>query len=118
MALTVPALAALAWAPTGWYAFGIGAMALLGFALMSAGPIGFQYSAEVTAPVPEAASQGVLLLAGQISGLVFTAGMSAGGTAGVKGWLLVFFGTAVLLALLTLVLRESPAMAAAKTPKN
>jgi MFS family permease len=114
MALSVPALAGLVWAPAGWYALAIGAMALLGFALMSAGPIGFQYAAEVTAPVPESASQGVLLLAGQISGLVFTAGMSAGGAAGVRGWMVVFVVLAAVLAVLTLRLRESPAVSGGK----
>jgi len=107
MGLAVPALAGLVWAPQGWYAFAIGAMALLGFALMSAGPIGFQYAAETTAPVPESASLGVLLLAGQISGLVFTAGMSAGGPGAVPWWLGGFALTAVVMALLALRLKES-----------
>jgi MFS family permease len=111
MALTVPALWALVLAPQGVYALGIAAMALLGFALMSAGPIGFQYAAEVTSPLPESASQGVLLLAGQVSGLVFTAGMSAGGSSGVKGWLLAFAIAAVAMTLLSLKLHESPAVA-------
>ncbi len=114
MALTVPALWALALAPQGWYAMGIAAMALLGFALMSAGPIGFQYSAEVTAPVPESASQGILLLAGQVSGLAFTALMSSGGGSGVRAWLLGFALAAVAMALLSLKLRESPAVEARK----
>jgi MFS family permease len=111
MALTVPALWALALAPQGWYAFGIAAMVLLGFALMSAGPIGFQYAAEVTSPLPESASQGVLLLAGQVSGLVFTAGMSAGGSSGVHVWLLAFAIAAVAMTLLSFKLHESPAVA-------
>jgi len=111
MALTIPALWALVLAPQGLYALGIAAMALLGFALMSAGPIGFQYAAEVTSPLPESASQGVLLLAGQVSGLVFTAGMSAGGSSGVKGWLLTFAIAAVAMTLLSFKLHESPAVA-------
>ncbi len=111
MALTVPALWALVLAPQGWYALGIAAMALLGLALMSAGPIGFQYAAEVTSPVPESASQGALLLAGQVSGLAFTALMSSGGGAGVRAWLIVFAAVSVAMALLSLGLRESPAVA-------
>ena len=110
MALTVPALWALFLAPTGWYGLGIAAMALLGFALMSAGPIGFQFAAEVTAPVPESASQGVLLLAGQISGLALTVGMSSGGPRAAHLWLGAFAATAVIMALLSLRLRESPAV--------
>jgi MFS family permease len=43
----------------------------LGFFLLSAGPIGFQYGAEITYPVPEGTSNGLLLLMGQISGIIF-----------------------------------------------
>lgn len=107
MGLAVPALAALAFAPHGWYLLAIASMALLGLALMSAGPIGFQYAAEITTPVPESASQGVLLLAGQISGLVFTAGMSWGGAGAVGWWLAGFALTATVMTLLALRLKES-----------
>ncbi len=44
---------------------------ILGFFLLSAGPIGFQYGAEVTHPTPEGTSNGLLLLMGQISGIAF-----------------------------------------------
>lgn len=44
---------------------------VLGFFLLSAGPIGFQYGAEVTHPAPEGTSNGLLLLMGQISGIIF-----------------------------------------------
>jgi len=110
MGLAAPALAALVLAPQGWYGFAIGAMALLGFALMSAGPIGFQYAAEVTTPVPESASQGVLLLVGQISGLAFTAGMSVGGPSVIGWWLGAFAITLVVMTGLALNLKESPAV--------
>jgi MFS family permease len=107
VALAVPALAALAGAPQGWYAFDIAAMAVLGMALMSAGPIGFQYAAEVTAPVPESVSQGMLLLVGQISGLAFTAGMSLTG-AGAMGWWLGGFAAVMAgMVFLTLKLKGS-----------
>ncbi len=42
-----------------------------GFCLLSAGPIGFQYGAEVAYPAPEGMSNGLLLLMGQISGIAF-----------------------------------------------
>lgn len=48
---------------------------VLGFFLLSAGPIGFQYGAEITHPVPEGTSNGLLLLMGQISGILFIFGM-------------------------------------------
>ncbi len=50
---------------------------VLGFFLLSAGPVGFQYGAEVTYPTPEGASNGLLLLMGQISGIVFILGMDS-----------------------------------------
>jgi cyanate permease len=47
-----------------------------GFFLLSSGPIGFQYGAEITYPVSEGTSNGFLLLAGQISGILFIFGMN------------------------------------------
>jgi sugar phosphate permease len=47
----------------------------LGFFLLSAGPLGFQYGAEITYPAPEGTSTGMLLLMGQISGIIFIFGM-------------------------------------------
>jgi MFS family permease len=48
---------------------------ILGFFLLSAGPIGFQYGAEIAYPAPEGTSNGMLLLMGQISGILFIIGM-------------------------------------------
>ena len=50
---------------------------VLGFFLLSAGPIGFQYGAEVTYPAPEGTSNGLLLLMGQISGIMFIFAMDS-----------------------------------------
>jgi MFS family permease len=50
---------------------------VMGFFLLSAGPIGFQYGAEVTYPTPEGTSNGLLLLMGQISGIVFIFAMDS-----------------------------------------
>ncbi len=50
---------------------------ILGFFLLSAGPIGFQYGAELAFPAPEGTSNGLLLLMGQISGIVFIIGMDS-----------------------------------------
>lgn len=49
--------------------------AVLGFFLLSAGPIGFQYGAEITYPTSEGTSNGMMILAGQISGILFIYGM-------------------------------------------
>ncbi len=48
-----------------------------GFFLLSAGPVGFQYGAEITHPAPEGTSNGLLLLMGQISGIIFIFGMDS-----------------------------------------
>ena len=48
---------------------------MFGFFLLSAGPVGFQYGAEITHPTPEGTSNGLLLLMGQISGIIFILGM-------------------------------------------
>jgi hypothetical protein len=50
---------------------------VLGFFLLSAGPIGFQYGAEITFPIPEGTSNGLLLMVGQISGILFIFAMDA-----------------------------------------
>jgi hypothetical protein len=48
-----------------------------GFFLLSAGPVGFQYAAEITHPAPEGTSNTLLLLMGQVSGILFILGMDA-----------------------------------------
>jgi MFS family permease len=53
------------------------ASAVMGFFLLSSGPIGFQYGAEVTYPTPEGTSNGLLLMMGQISGIIFIFAMDA-----------------------------------------
>ena len=49
----------------------------MGFFLFSAGPIGFQYGAEIAFPASEGMSNGLLILMGQISGIIFIVGMDA-----------------------------------------
>jgi FLVCR family feline leukemia virus subgroup C receptor-related protein len=72
---TLPGLAGLAFATS--YPVLLCSSFVLGFFTMSAGPIGFQYGAELSYPAPESTSQGLLLLAGQISGAAFIYGMYA-----------------------------------------
>jgi cyanate permease len=50
---------------------------ILGFFLLSAGPVGFQYGAEITYPASEGTSNGMLLLMGQVSGIAFIFGMDS-----------------------------------------
>jgi MFS family permease len=49
----------------------------MGFFLLSAGPIGFQYGAELAFPASEGMSNGLLMLMGQISGVIFIVGMDS-----------------------------------------
>jgi MFS family permease len=48
---------------------------IMGFFLLSAGPIGFQYGAELAFPASEGMSNGLLMLMGQISGVIFIMAM-------------------------------------------
>jgi MFS family permease len=50
---------------------------VMGFFLLSAGPLGFQYGAEIANPAPEGTSNGLLLLVGQISGIAFIFAMDS-----------------------------------------
>jgi MFS family permease len=84
---------------------------LLGFFLLSAGPIGFQYAAEITNPAPEGTSNSLLLVMGQISGIIFILGMDAlrsKATRAMTGSLLGLAGLVAVVIVLAAILRESP----------
>jgi sugar phosphate permease len=83
---------------------------VFGFFLLSAGPVGFQYGAEVTHPTPEGTSNGLLLLMGQISGIVFIFGMDSlksPETGSMTLSLIVLIGLMVLSLLFSTRLREA-----------
>jgi len=83
-----------------------------GFFLLSAGPIGFQYAAEITHPAPEGTSNILLLVMGQISGIVFIIGMDAlkaPATGAMTASLLILAVLTVISAILAAMIRESPA---------
>jgi MFS family permease len=83
---------------------------ILGFFVMSAGPVGFQYAAEVSYPAPESASQGMLLWIGQLSGMIFVAVMSMEGNR-YLGSVLAVFSVLTLFSLAgVMFLRESRMM--------
>jgi len=63
--LAVPGLIGLTFATSAWLLF-ISAFCL-GFFLISAGPVGMQYAAEITQPTPEGTSNGLVQLFGQAS---------------------------------------------------
>ncbi len=83
---------------------------VFGFFLLSSGPIGFQYGAEITYPAPEGTSNGLLLWMGQISGILFILGMdsfkSADGS--MTASLAVLIALMAACVLLSLFLGESP----------
>jgi cyanate permease len=83
---------------------------MMGFALLSAGPIGFQYGAEVAYPAPEGTTNGLLLLVGQVSGIIFILGMDqfkVPSTGSMSPSLVVLIGLLAFGALLATRLRES-----------
>ncbi len=49
---------------------------IFGFFMMGVGPVGFQYGAEKSYPAPESTSQGIILMMGQISGIIFVVGVN------------------------------------------
>lgn len=78
---------------------------VIGLFLLGAGaPIGFQYAAEVSHPAPESSSQGLLLLAGQISGIGFIVGMN---TLGVTPFMILFVALCAVVIFLCARLNES-----------
>jgi MFS family permease len=48
---------------------------LLGFGILSAGPVALEYAVEITRPVPESASNGILMMVGQVGGILFILGL-------------------------------------------
>jgi len=84
--------------------------ALLGFFLLSSGPIGFQYGAEITYPASEGSSNGLLLMMGQISGIAFIFGMDifkSKADGSMSNPLLVLIGLMVLSVIASFFLKES-----------
>ncbi len=91
---------------------------LLGFFVMSAGPIGFQYAAEVCYPAPESSSQGILLWVGQLTGMVFVAGMSINNNQHIGAFMTAFAMLGLLALASVLLLRESPMMLAERSKQH
>jgi sugar phosphate permease len=86
---------------------------LFGFFLLSAGPVGFQYGAEVTHPAPEGTSNGLLLLMGQISGIVFILGLDSfksPDTGSMTMPLIMLIGLMLVSLLFSTRLKEAPSL--------
>lgn len=80
---------------------------ILGFFLISAGPIGMQYSAEITNPTPEGTSNGLIQLFGQLS-VVFVYIMEAmrDATGDFFPAMMVSIGLLILSSGITLLMKE------------
>ena len=86
---------------------------VLGYFLLSAGPIGFQYGAEITFPASEGTSNGLLILAGQISGIAFIFGMDSFKdkiTGSMTQPLIIMIILTIFSLIVTTQLKESPFM--------
>ena len=49
---------------------------LFGFGLLGAAPVALEYAVDITKPVPEASSNGILMMVGQIGGILFILGLA------------------------------------------
>jgi len=104
---TIPGLVGLTFATSFWLL--LASSFVFGFFLLAAAPIGFQYSSEITFPAPEATSQGLLILAGGISGIIFIYGMDMFRTknGSMTPFMLIFIGLMLVSVALSLLLKES-----------
>ncbi len=94
--------------PSTVYTISLVSSFVLGFFIMSAGPLGFQYAAEVSHPAPESTSQGMLLWVGQVTGMVFVAGMSVESNRYLPAFMISFAVLSLFSLAAVLFLRESP----------
>ncbi len=93
---------------------------ILGFFLLSAGPIGFQYGAEITFPTSEGTSNGLLILMGQISGIIFIFCMDSfksSLTGSMTRSLILLIGFMILCIFLSTRLKESKLISKDKDQK-
>ncbi|MBW2650792.1 MAG: MFS transporter [Deltaproteobacteria bacterium] len=85
---------------------------VLGFFLLGAcAPVGFQYCAEVSYPAPESTSQGLMLLVGQISGIIFIVGMNM---VGMLPFMVLYIALATVTIVITFLIKESPMILSAE----
>ena len=104
----IPGLLGITFATSYWLLLLSGFV--FGFFILSAGPIGFQFGAELTYPAPEGTSNGLLILMGQISGIIFIFAMDrfkSPATGSMTPSMLILIGLMVLGLVLFPVLRES-----------
>lgn len=95
------------WSPENTYDLALFSSFILGMSIMSAGPIVFQYTAEITAPTPESTSQGILLLVGQISGIIMVTLMSINNNLYLDGMMKMFVPLSIVAFVAVLFIKES-----------
>ena len=81
---------------------------LLGFFFMSVIPLGFQYAAELSYPVQEASSQGVLLLNGHLMGVLILLFINIGGGKHLESVLIASVALLFAATLGVMFINESP----------
>ena len=124
----LPGLAGLTFCTS--YSLLLASSAVFGFFFMGVAPLGYQYSAEVSHPAPESTSQGLLVLSGQVSGVIFITVMALLGnitaealadanrapkTISLTPFMIGFIVLGLVTIAFSMVLRESPMMAASGT---
>jgi MFS family permease len=104
----IPGLVGLTFATT-WWLLAVSAL-VFGMFLLSAGPIGFQYGAEITLPAPEGTSNSMLIVMGQVSGIVFIFAMDAlkAPSGSMTNSLVTLIALTLAAVCLALFLKESP----------
>ena len=106
MILAIPGLVGVIYA-TGYWLMVISIIAL-GFFMVGLAPVGYQYAAEITYPAPEGTSNGLLVLAGQVS-VVFVYAMEAlkGSDGSFTNSMLMLLGLMLVSAFLISRLKDS-----------
>jgi MFS family permease len=108
MAGSIPGMIGITYATDYWLL--LVSAGVLGFFMLSSAPVGFQYGAEIAHPAPEGTSTGMLMMMGQISGILFILGMDlfkSPQTGSMTTSMCVLIGLMVYGALFALMLKES-----------
>ena len=115
MIVAVPALSVLTFADS--YAVLLAAFFTLGAFMIGVAPVMYQYGAEITYPAPEGTSNGLFVLAMQISVIfIYAMGWLDGVLGSFTPSLLFFIGMLAVTCVLFAQLNESPALVADNEP--
>ncbi len=82
--------------------------AIMGFFMLGCAPVLYQYAAEICIPSPESTVQGLILLVGQVSGILFVYGMNE---LSVIGFMQFFLVLSVINIIMFSIIKESPELA-------